>query len=531
MSDTTLREDASKSVVLGTGSSPYPETADCTSIWSLLDTRADLNPDAVAAFDERGRTLTYGEWRDWSLRVAAGLAERGIGRGSVVSWQLPSWLEAMTVFMALSRLGAVQNPLIMMLRDKEVRFITMQAKTELVILPRDFRNFAHGEMADRLVAENPGLQVLLTDDGLPEGDPTSLEAVSDEPEVRWLFYTSGTTSDPKGAMHTDAGLLAAATTYCNAIHPEPDDRIAALAPMAHVGGVLHVLSAVQAGCSVVLADIFDPVNTTRVLSELDVTIGGSGAPFARMLIDQQRANPEQRLFTRQKSFMHGGSPFPESLHYEVKEVLGGVGMVSGYGLTECPYVSWGTLEDTDDQHARCEGPPGPGTEVRIVSPEGTVVPRGESGELRVKARQLMKGYVDSSLDVAAFDEDGFFRTGDLASVDEDGYVRITGRLKDVIIRNMENISAREVEEGLIACEGVKDVTVIGIDDDRTGERVCAVVVPSDPAEPPTLESLTSQLLAQGLNKRKLPEALQIVEVLPRNAMGKILKRELKDRFN
>lgn len=531
MSNTANLEDITKSVVLGKGGNPYPATADCASIWSLLDTRAELTPDAVAAFDERGRSLTYGEWRGWSLRVAAGLAERGIGRGSVVSWQLPNWLEAMTVLMALSRLGAVQNPLIMMLRDKELRFITAQAESELVILPREFRNVMHGEMADRLVAERPDLQVLLTDDGLPEGDPESLEPPSDDPEVRWLFYTSGTTSDPKGAMHTDAGLLAAATTYSNAIHPEPDDRIAALAPMAHVGGVLHVLSAAQAGCSVVLADIFDPVNTTRVLSELDVTIGGSGAPFARMLIDQQRAYPEKRLFTRQKAFMHGGSPFPESLHYEVKEVLGGVGMVSGYGLTECPYVSWGTLEDTDDQHARSEGPPGPGTEIRIVSADGAVVPRGESGELRVKARQLMKGYVDSSLDPVAFDEEGFFRTGDLASVDEDGYVTITGRLKDVIIRNMENISAREVEEALIACEGVRDVTVIGLDDGRTGEKVCAVIVPKDPESPPTLESLTSQLVTRGLNKRKLPEALQIVEMLPRNAMGKILKRDLRERFN
>jgi acyl-coenzyme A synthetase/AMP-(fatty) acid ligase len=497
-------------------------------IWELVARRAELTPDDVAAFDERRRELTFQGLKDAAERVAAGLAERGVGRGTVVSWQLPSRFSTIVLFTALSRLGAVQNPLIMMLREGELRFICGQARTELLVVPPEYRGFAHGAMAKSLAGELPGMDVLITDGELPEGDPASLPPVAADPEVRWLFYTSGTTSAPKGARHTDAGLIAASTTYCTALQPEPDDRISGLAPIAHVGGVLHVLSVIQAACSIIITNVFEPEATSELLSELDVTLGGNGVPFARKLIEQQLARPDRPLFPRLKAFLMGGAPRTVALHRQVREVLGGVGIVSGYGLTECPYIAWGSLTDGDDEHATTEGHPGPGTEVRIVREDGTLAEPGEPGELRVKALQLCLGYVDSSLDAEALDENGFFRTGDLATVDERGYVTITGRLKDVIIRNMENISAREVEDHLLACAGVADGAVIGLPDPETGEKVCAVVVPDGP--PPDLAKLCAQLLAGGLNKRKLPERLEIVAELPRNAMNKVVKRELREKF-
>jgi len=214
----------------------------------------------------------------------------------------------------------------------------------------------------------------------------------------------------------------------------------------------------------------------------------------------------------------------------VKRELGGVGIVSGYGLTECPYLSWARVDDPDDKLPMTEGRPPAGTRIKIIDAEGRPVPAGESGELRVRAPQLMLGYLDSSLDSDAFDDEGYFRTGDLAMLDSDGYLTITGRIKDVIIRNMENISAREIENLALTFARAAEMAVIGLPDALTGERVCAVVVPADPADPPTLDELVAHLRAEGLNPRKLPVQVEYVSELPRNAMNKVVKTVLKEQF-
>ncbi|WP_406358186.1 class I adenylate-forming enzyme family protein [Streptomyces sp. NBC_00658] len=500
------------------------------SVWELVCRRAAATPGALLVVDERRRRMTFAEFRDSVERVAAGLAARGVGRGTVVSWQLPSWIETIVLFAALSRLGAVQNPLIMMLREPEVEFICRQAGSRLLIVPESFRRFEHGAMAHSLAARLPGLEVLTTGAGLPEADPAALPPEPQGPEARWLFYTSGTTAAAKGAKHTDEGLLAAARTFCTAIEPTPDDRIAALAPLAHVGGVLHVLAALMAGSALIINDVFEPAASAELLRDEGVTLGGSGVPFLQGFLREQRARPRERLFPSMRAFLIGGAPRHESLHYETRDRLGGAGISSGYGLTECPFLSWGRPDDGDHEHATADGQPGPETRVRIVRADGTRADAGEIGELWVRAPQLTVGYVDSGLDKAAFDAEGFFRTGDLASLDGRGYLTITGRLKDVIIRNMENVSAREVEDHLLAVPGLADATVIGLPDPDTGERVCAVVVPVDPASPPELGEICAHLRARGLNTRRLPVQLEILAELPRNAMGKVVKTALRERF-
>jgi acyl-CoA synthetase (AMP-forming)/AMP-acid ligase II len=210
--------------------------------------------------------------------------------------------------------------------------------------------------------------------------------------------------------------------------------------------------------------------------------------------------------------------------------MGGVGIVSGYGLTEAPIIAMGTVHDTDEQLAHTEGRATGTAQLRVVTLEGKEAGIGEEGEIRVKAPQVMKGYLDSSLDAEAFDDDGWFRTGDLGRIDAEGMVTITGRVKDIIIRNMENISAKEVEDILYTHPGIADVAVIGVPDPKTGERVCAVVVPRAGAEPVTFESMIDHCRAAGLMTQKLPERLELVDALPRNPTGKILKFELRERF-
>jgi acyl-CoA synthetase (AMP-forming)/AMP-acid ligase II len=511
-----------------------PVVAD--SIWQLVRARAELTPDRVLIADEHDRTLTFGELRERAEAVAAGLFELGLRPGDVAAWQLPSRIDTVVLFMALVRLGTIQNPLIPMLRENEIDFICNQTGARLLVVPSVFRGYDHLAMARSIASTLPGMLVINADEGLPAGDVSVLPPAPDPSAqesarlVRWLFYTSGTTAAPKGAQHTDAGLMAAARTFDEAVMLRADDRMASLSPIAHVGGVLHVLSSLTTGSRNIITAVYDAAATTRQMEAAGVTLGGSGVPFIQGYLREQRKNPDHRYFPNVRAFLVGGAPRPPALHFEVKRELGGVGIVSGYGLTECPYVSWARTDDPDDKLPMTEGRPPASTQIKITDSEGKLLPAGESGELRVRAPQLMLGYLDSSLDAEAFDEDGYFRTGDLAKVDEAGYLTITGRIKDVIIRNMENISAREIENLALTFGRAAETAVIGLPDPQTGERVCAVVVPADPADPPTLEELVAHLRAEGLNPRKLPVQLEYVTELPRNAMNKVVKKTLKEQF-
>ncbi|MDN5916435.1 MAG: AMP-binding protein [Pseudonocardia sp.] len=500
-------------------------------VWDLVVDRAEATPDGLMATDEHGRSLTFIGFRDAVQRSAAGFAALGVGRGAVVSWQLPSRIETMVATCALALLGAVQNPIIMSLHEPDLEFVCRQVGTDLLLAPTTFRGYGHAEAAHAIAGRTPGLRVLVVDDDLPTGSGAAPVAAPAGPEpVRWVFYTSGTTSAPKGARHTDAGLFAAARTYTEHIRPLPEDRIAALAPIAHVGGVLHVLASLLSGAALVLTEVFEPASTARQLREAGMTYGGNGTPFVQAFLRLQRERPGEPLFPDLKAFLIGGAPRPAGLHGEVRAELGGAGIASGYGLTECPFFAWAAPDDGDAVLATTEGRPGPGGQTLIVRPDGTAAAPGEEGELRIRAPQLTVGYVDPALDAEAFDEQGYFRTGDLAVLGTDGTLTITGRIKDVIIRNMENVSAREVEDHLATLPGLRDWTVVGVPDPVTGERVCAVVVPEGPAAPPTLSEVCAYLVGRGLNTRKLPERLEVLDVLPRNAMGKVGKAALVRRM-
>jgi acyl-CoA synthetase (AMP-forming)/AMP-acid ligase II len=511
-----------------------PVVAD--SIWQLVRIRAERTPGRVLVTDEHDRVLTFGELRERAEAVAAGLFELGIRPGDVTAWQLPSRIDTVVLFVALARLGAIQNPLIPMLRESEVDFICSQTRTRLLVVPSVFRGYDHLAMAHSIASRLPEMRVINADAGLPVGDPSALPPAPDPSArdsartVRWLFYTSGTTSVPKGARHTDAGLLAASRTFDECTKLQADDRMASLSPIAHVGGVLHVLSSLTTGSRNIITAVYDQAGTTRQMEASGVTLGGSGVPFIQGYLREQRKRPDHRYFPQVRAFLVGGAPRPPALHFDVQRELGGVGIVSGYGLTECPYVSWARVDDPDDKLPMTEGRPPAGTRIKITDAEGRLLPAGESGELRVRAPQLMLGYLDSALDFDAFDDEGYFRTGDLAMVDDAGYLTITGRIKDVIIRNMENISAREIENLALTFPRAAETAVIGLPDAQTGERVCAVVVPADPADPPTLDELVAHLRAEGLNPRKLPVQLEYVSELPRNAMNKVVKKTLKDQF-
>lgn len=503
------------------------------TLWELVDARAEATPDALMAVDEDMRTMSFLEYATEVERAAAGLADYGIREGSVVAWQLPTWMESLVLVGALSRLGATQNPILPIYREREVGFTTKQAKADLLIVPSVWNGFDFEAMATEIARENGSMQVLVADKALPQGDPSRLPAPPDpdveELPVRWLFYTSGTTADPKGAQHTDGTIAAVAQGMGERLALIEADRSALVFPFTHIGGVTWLFSALQFGCSLILMESFHPERTPEVLSREGVTLAGSGTPFHMAYLAYQKSRPEP-IFPNVRGFPGGGAPKPPQLVHDMRAVFDAP-VLSGYGLTEVPILTMASVDDTDEELALTEGKPMRGVELRLVRPDGVEAVPGEEGEIRAKAPQLMKGYLDSSLDADAFDEQGYFRTGDLGRLDERGNVIITGRLKDVIIRKGENVSAKEVEDHLFKHPKVGDVAVIGLPDADRGELVCAVVSAAEGSEPISFDEMVDFLKNEGLMIQKLPERLEIVDRIPRNPAGKIQKQELKERYS
>jgi acyl-CoA synthetase (AMP-forming)/AMP-acid ligase II len=506
-----------------------------TRLWGLVEQRAASSPDAEMLVDERGRRVSFGEFRDRAERVSAGFAARGIGAGSAVTWQLPTTVETLVLTAALSRLGAVQNPVIPGYGERNLEFVVRQTRAELLVAMSSWNGHDLGSAARAVASRVPGLGLLILDGGsaddLPQATDVPPPAGQEGDPVRWIFYTSGTTAEPKGAKHTDASVLASSAGMSRALACTSDDRVGLVFPVAHIGGCGTWLGAcLMTGCTLILDSAFDAERTTELQRRERVTVAGSGTVFTQIYLEAQRRRPGERLFPDVRVLTAGAAPRPPSLHGEVKRELGGLGVLSGYGMTEAPILSMAATTDPDDVLATTEGRPCPGVEIRVVASDGTAVGPGEIGELRVKGPQVMRGYVDEALDAEAFGSGGYLRTGDLGTLDAAGYLTITGRLKDVIIRKGETISARAIELELLTHPGVGDAAVVGLPHPGQGELACAVVVPADGEKAPGLDGIVAHLRERGLPQVQWPERLEIVTDLPRNTTGKVLKEELRARL-
>jgi acyl-CoA synthetase (AMP-forming)/AMP-acid ligase II len=499
-----------------------------------VDWRAEATPGHVLLVDESGRTMTAEQFRAASQRVADRLRATGIGRGSLVSWVLPTGMDALVLTVALSRLGAVQVPVIPVYREREIGHILDETALDAFIVTPQWRGFDYLELCEALASSRGGRAAVLAIDDVvgerPMAQRVPTGSGSEWSGTRWIFYTSGTSGLPKGVRHGDAALAAAARGMAEHLALTAEDRSGIAFPVAHIGGPINLMAALLAGSTLVLIENFDPQRTSAVLAREDVTLAGSGTAFHLAYLDVQARRPDEPLFPRLRCCPGGGAPKPAGLHERVKRELGGAGIVSGWGLTEAPVLSMGSPSDRDEQLSETEGSPLPGVELRTVSSDGRLCEAGEQGELRAKAPQMMLGYVDASLTAVAFDDEGWLRTGDLGTIDTEGYVRITGRLKDVVIRNGENIGTAEVEELLRGHPHVADASVFGLPDSRTGERVCAVVELVPAAPDLGLPDVAAFLEGCGLRRQAWPEQLETMAALPRTVAGKIDTAQLRERF-
>jgi cyclohexanecarboxylate-CoA ligase len=503
-------------------------TAD--TMWSMLVRRTAVDPAALMLTDEHRRRVSWGEFLARTERVAAGLQALGIEQGTVVSWQLPTRIETIIVSMALSRLGAVQNPIIHLYREREVASLLRTTGASWFIHPGVWNRFDYAAMGAAVVASLDAPCALLEAYGeLPDGDPATLPpAPTDGDAVRWLYATSGTTSEPKAVCHTDGSLIAGGIGIAEALRPDVGDLNALPFPYAHIGGPDNLVMMLRTGMAAAPTETFSAADTFAYFAEVGAThLGGSTAHYLALLAETSRLgrNPVPTMHT----MCGGGAPKPPELYWRVKEHTGVV-VRHGYGMTECPMIACGAVGDSHEQLANTDGAPVVGCEILIVDDAEAPVGPGVDGEILVRGPMLAKGYLRPEQTAESFRDDGWFRTGDRGHLRADGHIVITGRSKELIIRKGENISPREIEDVLSSHPAVAAVAVIGLPDEARGERVCAVVETAPGSPPLSFAAMAEHCRAAGLMTQKVPEQLEVVDVLPRNPTMKILKRVLVDQL-
>lgn len=493
-------------------------------------------------------TVTYGELATNVERVAAGLLRLDVRRGDVVSIQLPNGWEFAAVTLAAMRIGAVVNPLVAIYRRRELEFMLARARTKVLFVPSAFRGFDHAALAAELVDAVPDLQhavvvgadpeaslargLLRFEDALPAadipGDRPALDELHRGPdEIVSLMYTSGTTGEPKGTLHTNNSLWSAGNPLFTSLRLTGDDVAFMASTMGHLTGFLWgMLQPLSRGMTIVLQEVWSPTAFVDIVPVQKVTWTLSATPFVVDAVNAQlQRNADLSTF---RYFVCAGAPIPSSLPPRATEVLGAK-LMALWGTSECGICTIHTPEDSTEEVCANDGRLTPVMNVRIVDDEGRPVPNGQPGRLLTQGPSMFAGYLNR-LDLydSVVDSDGWFDTGDVGYRTLSGGIRISGRTKDIVIRGGENIPVVEIENLLYTHPKVREVAVVGFADDRLGERACAVVVPGD--EAPTLSELTAHLAAHGMAKQYWPERLELRTELPRTPAGKVQKFILRDEL-
>jgi cyclohexanecarboxylate-CoA ligase len=506
------------------------------AVSELLAERVRASPAAVFLVDGAER-LTFAEFGRRVGAVAAGLRGLGIGAGDVVSWQLPNWWEAAVLAVAIDAVGGVSNPILPIYREREVGFVLRQARSRALFVPAVFRGFDFRELAAAVRGQVEHVVVvrgeaaagmasfaeLLAQPPVPGG-----AAAADPHRVSMLFYTSGTTAEPKGVLHTASTIGAFARAYAAVAGAGPTEVSLLQFPLTHIGGIgSFLVLPILLGSRVVYLDVWAPERALALIESEGVTAAGGPPALLQGLLASPGFRPERVGSVRIAST--GAADIPPELVREVRRRLAPTSYRS-YGLTECPMLTAGTVGDREEDCVLTDGRPTPGCVVRVVDDAGTPLPPDREGEIEGFGPQLCLGYLDSALDAAAFTADGFLRTGDLGVIDERGYVRVTGRKKDIIIRKGENLSAKAIEDVLHAHPAVAEAAVIGVPDAASGERVCACIVARPGETAPTLAAIRAFMEGRGVMRQKIPEQVEVLDALPRNSTGKVLKWELRSRY-
>lgn len=504
----------------------------------LLTEAATKAPDKIAivadrADREQAPRFTYRELESLADRAAASLLRLGVGRGDIVTVQLPNWWEFVVTVFACSKIGAVMNPVMPILRERELLYILNSCQAKVFIVPRSYRGFDYAAMAQGMRADLPHLKYVIVADGDGETsfDRMLLSSEADAcrsglgpDDMAVLMFTSGTTGEPKGVMHTSNSLIACCKALTGRFGLDSSDVLLVASPVGHMTGYAAiVLLTVYLGGTMILQDVWEAKRGVSLMAGEGVTYTAASTPFLNDICDSVKAGAPHPKSLR--SFLCGGAPIPSVLIERAAAELG-LTVCSLWGMTE---VLSGTLTEPAravEKSASTDGRALDGMEVRIVDTGGRLALTGEPGRLLVRGAQMFKGYYKRP-ELAAFDDDGWFDSGDLAYMDKDGYIRISGRMKDILIRGGENVPVVEVENLLYKHPAVLAVAVVGFPDARLGERGCAFIVPRR-GTTIDLAAVQSYLQDARMAKQFWPERVEVVADLPRTASGKIQKFRLRE---
>jgi acyl-CoA synthetase (AMP-forming)/AMP-acid ligase II len=466
-----------------------------------------------------------------ALDVAAGLQRVGVAPGDAVAVQLTNRPECAVAYQAVLLCGAVLVPIVHIYGPNEVGFILADSAAKVLVLPARFKStnyldrlaeYAEVDTLQRIVVvgAQPGHGYLSWAE-LAAGPDHYVEPSPDADDVCVLLYTSGTTSAPKGVQHSHNSLLAEQRTLPDVIAGRASDIQLVVFPPGHVAGLGCMLRPLISGARTVFLDSWDPHKAAELIKRFNVT-STTGTPFhLQGLLDL--GNIRGQLATL-REFLTGAATVTEELGRRAHAA--GITSYRSYGLTEHPTVTAARADDPQAARLGTDGRPLPGSAVRIIGRDGAPVPSGADGEVVVQGPDQFIGYQDPALNIDAFTADNWFRTGDLGHLDSDGRLVITDRLKDVIIRGGETISSSQVEDVLTTHPAVAEAAAVPAPDPRYGEVVAAVVALT-PGATLDLEALRRHFAKSGLAKQKTPERLVIVESLPRTAIGKVRKAELR----
>ena len=515
-------------------------------LWQYAEERPEHTAVVGPARGGTGQVrLCYKALRGEVEELARALVALELGPGDIVSVQLPNWYEFLVATLAVSRIGAVLNGVTPVYRQHELRFILGRTASKVFIIPSRFRDFDYVEMISELRSDLPALRhIVVVDERAPRemlsfdqllglGRDGALSKVSPGPgsanDLVQVAFTSGTTGEPKGVMHTHNTLLATVRAVIDHIGIRPEQVNLVISPVGHQTGFLWgLLVTLMTGGTCIFQDRWDPAVAVEMISREGVTTIAGATPFLRDLTYAPNLAPE-KVKTLQ-TFITAGAPIPSVVAQDAVTRLG-CKVHSAWGMTEYGIGTAVGEGDPEEKAATSDGRPVPGAEIRVVDEQGRPAAPSQEGDLQIRGPGLFAGYYKRpDLTENSFSPDGFLRTGDRAREDREGFIRLMGRTKDIIIRGGEKISVAEIEEMLYAHPKIKDVAIVAMPHERLGEQACAFVVLKGEVGGLNLGELTDFLLRKQIAKQKLPERLQVIPELPRTVTGKVQKFKLREEI-
>ncbi len=510
----------------------------------FFDAACARSPDKVAVRDERFGAFTYAELQACASRLAAALAARGIVEGDRFVIALPNWHQVPAFLLALGLLGAVGVHMPVTGREREFGGVLRVSGAKGIVVPGEFRGHDYVSMIEGIEGGFPalGTRVAVTEDAcapgwvsfdrllreVPAGAATP-DSHTSASALTSLLFTSGSSGDPKGVMHSANSLGALNTTVAPLYGLGPDDVIFMGAPLGYSAGLVHgVRLAIYLGATLVLQEAWNADRALEMMACDGATFTLTTPTLLADLLDS-KAFSRHAAHLELKLIFCGGSYVPSALLRRANEALPRTLVSVLWGMTEG--IGTGCRPGTARERViATDGQPFAGTELRVLGEDGAEAAPGEQGDLVMRGPQLFLGYHERpDLDAEVFLPGGWFRTGDVATIDSEGYVKITGRRKEIIIRGGANISPAEVEAVLGGDARIRGIAVVGVPDERLGERLCACVVAAPGAEDLSLEDLCGIARCHGLDKHKWPERLEMMDALPLSPAGKLQRTALRDR--